>query len=191
MENNVTHAKPVSYSRSVLTELMIPANANFGGKIHGGTILSLMDKAAYACAARHSGNYCVTASIDLVEFLMPIEVGELVCIKASVNHVGKSSMVIGIRVESENVKTGVKHHTNTSYFTMIAKDEEGKITEVPALLLENKEDIRRFLEAIKRKKLKSDYKEELDNTKTTLSLHKDLNYLEHERCVLSEDALNA
>lgn len=190
MENNVAHAKPVSYSRSVLTELMIPANANFGGKIHGGTILSLMDKAAYACAARHSGNYCVTASIDLVEFLMPIEVGELVCIKASVNHVGKSSMVIGIRVESENVKTGVKHHTNTSYFTMIAKDEGGKITEVPALLLENKEDIRRFLEAIKRKKLKSDYKEELDNTKTTLSLHKDLHYLEHERCVLSENALN-
>ena len=190
MANNKTLAKPVSYSRSVLTELMIPANANFGGKIHGGTILSLMDKAAYACAARHSGNYCVTASIDLVEFLMPIEVGELVCIKASVNHVGKSSMVIGIRVESENVKTGVKHHTNTSYFTMIAKDEGGKITEVPALLLENKEDIRRFLEAIKRKKLKSDYKEELDNTKTTLSLHMDLHYLEHERCVLSENALN-
>ncbi len=190
MENNVTHAKPVSYSRSVLTELMIPANANFGGKIHGGTILSLMDKAAYACAARHSGNYCVTASIDLVEFLMPIEVGELVCIKASINHVGKSSMVIGIRVESENVKTGQKNHTNTSYFTMIAKDEGGKITEVPALLLENKEDIRRFLEAIKRKKLKSDYKEELDNTKTTLSLHKDLHYLENERCVLSENALN-
>src|SRR5213079_1288832 len=68
--------RPVSYSRTTLTELMIPSYANFGGKIHGGILLSLMDKAAYACASKHAGTYCVTVSVDKVEFLQPVEVGE-------------------------------------------------------------------------------------------------------------------
>ena len=165
MENNMTHAKPVSFSRSVLTELMIPANANFGGKIHGGTILSLMDKAAYACAARHAGNYCVTASIDLVEFLMPIEVGELVTMKASVNYVGRSSMFIGIRVTSENIQTGAIKHCNSSYFTMVAKDEQGKSVPVPGLQLKTADDVRRFsncLKQIELKKVHEVHEEEFD-----------------------------
>src|ERR1700709_2535862 len=97
--------KPVSFSETIITELMIPSYANFGGKIHGGILLSLMDKAAYACASKHSSGYCVTVSVDTVDFLQPIEVGELVALNATVHYVGNSSMVIGIKVISENVHT--------------------------------------------------------------------------------------
>src|SRR6201992_2989106 len=118
--------KPVRSSRATITELMIPSYSNFGDKIHGGILLSLMDKVAYVCAAKHAGNYCVTASIDAVDFLAPIEVGDLVSLMASVNYVGKTSLVIGIRVISENIKTNKIYHTNTSYFTMVAKDEQNQ-----------------------------------------------------------------
>src|SRR5687768_17192940 len=118
MSNN---AKPVTASQTTITELMIPSYANFGGKIHGGILLSLMDKVAYACASKHSGAYCVTVSVDKVEFMQPVEVGELVSLFASVNYVGRSSMIVGIRVEAQNVKNGIIKHTNSSFFTMVAK----------------------------------------------------------------------
>ncbi len=175
--------KPVSYSRTTITELMIPSYANFGGKIHGGILLSLMDKVAYACASKHAGTYVVTVSVDGVNFLQPIEVGELLSLHASVNYVGRSSMVIGIRVVSENVKTGEQKHTNTSYFTMVAKDDNGKPTEVPLLVLESKEDVRRFLEAIKRKQLREDYKDSFDNEISTLHIKDDLHLLDNERVI--------
>src|SRR5215203_7241043 len=93
-------ARPVRHSNTTITELMIPSYANFGGKIHGGILLSLMDKVAYACSSKHAGTYCVTVSVDRVEFLEPVEVGELVSLHASVNHVGRTSLVVGIRVEA-------------------------------------------------------------------------------------------
>ena len=98
----------VDNSRITISELMVPAHTNFSGKVHGGYILSLMDQIAFACASKHSKTYCVTASVDTVDFLNPIEVGELVTMKASVNYVGRTSMVVGIRVESENIQTGEK-----------------------------------------------------------------------------------
>src|SRR5476651_1285240 len=146
--------KPIRLSRTTITELMIPSYSNFGGKIHGGILLSLMDKVAYVCAAKHAGNYCVTASIDAVDFLAPVEVGELVSLMASVNYVGNTSLVVGIRVVSENIKTNVVNHTNTSYFTMVAKDEQGKSTTVPGLILETPLEVRRFVEAMRRKELR-------------------------------------
>src|ERR1700733_634293 len=154
--------KPVSFSETVITELMIPSYSNFGGKIHGGILLSLMDKVAYVCAAKHAGNYCVTASIDTVDFLQPVEVGELVSLMASVNYVGKTSLVVGIRVISENIKTNEIKHTNTSYFTMVAKDETNNLVQVPGLILENHDDVRRFIEARKRKQIKQNYRKEVD-----------------------------
>ncbi len=178
--------KSVNHSRTTITELMIPAYANFGGKIHGGILLSLMDKVAYACAAKHAGTYCVTVSVDGVEFLQPVEVGELVSLNASINYVGRTSMVVGIRVIAENIKSGIVHHTNTSYFTMVAKDDSGKPTEVPPLILESKDDIRRFLEAIKRKELKAIYKEELDNEKTSIQVETDLHLLDNERVIIKQ-----
>lgn len=179
--------KSVNYSRTTITELMIPAYANFGGKIHGGILLSLMDKVAYACASKHAGTYVVTVTVEGVHFLQPIEVGELVSLHASINYVGRSSMVVGIRVIAENVRTGTQKHTNTSYFTMVAKDDQGKPTEVPPLLLEDKEDIRRFLEAIKRRELKSLYSDEFDNEKSRMKIEENTELLVKERCVVADN----
>jgi uncharacterized protein (TIGR00369 family) len=104
--------KTIEDSRIQISQLMLPSNTNFAGKIYGGYILGLMDQIAFACASKHSGSYCVTASVDKVNFLNPIEVGELVTMKASINYIGKSSMVFGIRVESENIRSGKKKHYN-------------------------------------------------------------------------------
>ncbi|WP_431158582.1 acyl-CoA thioesterase [Winogradskyella poriferorum] len=153
--------KSINDSRIEISELMLPSYTNFGGKIHGGYILSLMDQIAFACASKHSGSYCVTASVDKVNFLNPIEVGELVTMKASINFVGSSSMVVGIRVESENIRTGEKKHCNSSYFTMVAIDVNGNTTQVPGLKLKSKIDAKRFLKAIKRKESESDKNEAL------------------------------
>ncbi|MDX5476817.1 MAG: acyl-CoA thioesterase [Cyclobacteriaceae bacterium] len=177
-------ARTVSFSKTVITELMIPSYANFGGKIHGGILLSLMDKVAFTTASKHSGAYCVTVSVDTVDFLQPVEVGELVSMKASVNYVGNSSMVIGIKVISENVKTGVVKHTNTCYFTMVAKGEDDKPTRVPALILESKTDVRRFVEAIFRKKLKKDHDASMKEMKETWDKGEMAKLLEKERCII-------
>ncbi|GAA4062554.1 acyl-CoA thioesterase [Flavobacterium cheonanense] len=148
--------KSVKSSRVTISQLMLPSHTNFSGKIHGGYLLSLLDQIAFACASKYSGNYCVTASVDTVDFLNPIEVGELVTLKASVNYVGNSSMIIGIRVEAENIQTGKVKHCNSSYFTMVAKDELGKNTKVPGLLLSNYEEVRRFYNCIKQIALKKE-----------------------------------
>lgn len=140
-------AKPVKDSQVTITELMIPSFANFSGKVHGGILLSLMDKVAYACATKYSGAYCVTVSVDGVEFRKPVEVGDLVSLYASVNYVGNSSMIVGIRVESLKPKTGEVKHTNSCYFTMVAKNEDGSLCTVPELILTSDLDVRRFHEA--------------------------------------------
>ncbi|GAA4269561.1 acyl-CoA thioesterase [Hyunsoonleella aestuarii] len=137
-------------SQVTITELMLPSHSNFSGKIHGGHILNLMDQIAFACASKHSQNYCVTASVNRVDFLNPIEVGELVTLKASVNYTGRTSMVIGLRVESENIQTGKTKHCNSSYFTMVAKDENGKNAKVPGIMLDSEQAIRRFARSITR-----------------------------------------
>lgn len=146
--------KHKSESALVISELMSPSHSNFSGKIHGGYILSMMDSVAFACASKHSGNYCVTASVNTVDFLAPIEVGELVSMKAMINYTGNTSMVVGIRVEAEHIQTGKVKHCNSSYFTMVAKDESGEPARIPGLILETSEDVRRFLRSIERKREK-------------------------------------
>ena len=167
---DTSNYKTVRYSKTTLTELMLPSFTNFGGKIHGGILLSLMDKVAYVCAAKHAGNYCVTASIDHVDFLQPVEVGELVSLKASVNYVGGTSLVVGIRITSENIKTQTVKHTNTSYFTMVAKDDNHHNTPVPGLILESKDEVRRFVEALRRKELKKQRNEITKQIKTPMEM---------------------
>jgi acyl-CoA hydrolase len=174
--------KPASASQTTITELMIPSYANFGGKIHGGILLSLMDKVAYACATKHSRAYCVTVSVDTVDFLQPVEVGDLVSLHASINYVGRSSMVIGIKGIAENVKQGHVKHTNTCYFTMVAKDEDGHTVAVPPLALESQEEVRRFVESIQRKELKFSHNAEMEKVKSAHSLQSALEILEGERC---------
>lgn len=129
----------------------------------------LMDQIAFASASKFSGMYCVTASVDTVDFLNPIEVGEIVTMKASVNYVGHSSMIVGIRVSSENIRTGKVKHCNSSYFTMVAKDDSGKNAKVPRLILSSHDEVRRFYNALKRinlKKEKNLHAETFDHTTT-------------------------
>lgn len=133
-----------------MTQLMLPSHSNFSGKIHGGYILNLMDQIAFACASKHSGYYCVTASVNKVDFLNPIEVGELVTLKASVNYTGRTSMVVGLRVESENIQSGEIKHCNSSYFTMVAKDDQGNSVPVPGLILDTPDKVRRFARSVRR-----------------------------------------
>lgn len=152
-------ANTVAASKITLSELMLPSHSNFSGKIHGGYLLKLMDQIAFACASKYSGCYCVTASVDTVDFLNPVEIGELVTLKASVNYVGRTSMVVGIRVISEHIQTGVKKHCNSSYFTMVAKDEMGNNVKVPKLILSNMEEVRRFYDSINRIDNKKKHKE--------------------------------
>lgn len=177
--------RSVKYSQTLITELMIPAYANFGGKIHGGTILSLMDKVAYACSAKHAGGYCVTASMNVVDFLAPVEVGDLVHLYASVNHVGRSSVTVGIRVEAENITSGERRHTNSSYFTMVRVDEETKTAlPVPGLELETREDMRRFIEAMKRKELVKEYKANFKQSIDAMDLDGIEAILKDQNCVV-------
>ena len=157
-------------SEVILTELMLPSHSNFSGKIHGGFILSLMDKAAFASASKFSGQYCVTASVNRVDFLNAIEVGELVTLRAKVNYVGHSSMVVGIRVESQNIRTGEIKHCNSSYFSMVARDENGKGIQVPGLIISNLNDMRRFLRSIKHIKMRNERK--LEFSKNTFEPEK-------------------
>jgi uncharacterized protein (TIGR00369 family) len=176
--------RPVRSSQTTITELMIPAYANFGGKIHGGILLSLMDKVAYACASKHAGSYCVTVSVDKVEFLQPVEVGELVSLYASVNYVGRTSMIVGIRVEAQNVKIGKTKHTNSCYFTMVAKDDDNQPTEVPPLILEDDEQVKRFIECMRMKEIKQRVKESMDDAKSTIEVLNAKKILAQERCVI-------
>lgn len=178
--------KPVAYSQTTITELMIPSYANFGGKIHGGILLSLMDKVAYACASKHAGTYCVTVSVDKVEFLQPVEVGELVALHASVNYVGRTSLIVGIRVESQDVKTGNINHTNSSYFTMVAKGDDDRPTLVPPLILENNEQIKRFIESLRLKEIKQSVRHKMDDAKSRIEVRNAEDLLKNERCIIGK-----
>lgn len=175
--------KPISASQTTMTELMIPSYSNFGGKIHGGIILSLMDKVAYACAAKHADAYCVTASIDNVDFLASVDVGEIISLQASVNYVGKTSLVVGIKVLAENIKTHSIKHTNSSYFTMVAMSEETKRpATVPGLILQNEVEVRRFIVAMHRKELNRYYKQEGLRVKSEFQKKDYHGMLDKERC---------
>lgn len=177
-------AQSVSASKTTITELMIPSYANFGGKIHGGILLSLMDKVAYVCASKHAGTYCVTVSVENVEFLQPVEVGDLVSLHASVNYVGKTSLIVGIRVVAENVKQRLVKHTNSSYFTMVAKGEDDKPALVPELILENKEEVKRFIEAMNLKKIRRQVKAAMDDLVSNEQVASADVLLKDERCVI-------
>jgi len=156
--------KTARESRVSITELMLPSHSNFGGKIHGGHILSLMDQIAFACASKHCQHYCVTASVNRVDFLSPVEVGELLTLKASINYTGRTSMVVGVRVESQHVTSGKTRHCNSSYFTMVAKDENGKSIPVPGLLIEDRQGVRRFARSKFRKASAFERDTQFDNS---------------------------
>ncbi len=135
--------RTVSQSLVVMAQQMNPQDANPAGNVHGGVIMKLIDTAAGVVAARHARANVVTASIDRLDFLHPVYVGDFVTVMASVNFVGKSSMEIGVRVESENVITGERRHTSTCYLTFVALDGNGRPMSLPPLIVETDEERQR------------------------------------------------
>jgi acyl-CoA hydrolase len=126
---------------------MGPTDANSAGNVHGGTIMRLCDEVAGIAAIRHSGCRVVTAGMDRMTFLHPVYLGDLVTVRACVNAAWRTSMEVGVRVESENVRTGETTHTSTAYLTMVALGDDGRPTEVPPLAPETPDEIRRQREA--------------------------------------------
>ena len=120
-----------------MTRLMTPDMSNFSGKVHGGTILKLLDEAAFTCASRYCKTYVVTKSLDQVVFKSPIAVGDLVTFRCNINYVGRTSMEVGVRVEGEKIKDRSEYHAISSYFTMVSVNEDGKPMEVPRLNIES------------------------------------------------------
>jgi acyl-CoA hydrolase len=137
-----------------MSVLMTPDTANFSGKVHGGSILKLLDQVAYACASRYAAAYVVTLSVDQVVFRQPIHVGELVTFLASVNHTGSSSMEVGIKVIAENIRTQENRHVNSCFFTMVAVDDAGKPTPVAPLRPFTPDERRRHAAAEVRKAMR-------------------------------------
>ncbi|MEG0557961.1 MAG: acyl-CoA thioesterase [Comamonas sp.] len=152
-----------------MTVLMSPDMANFSGNVHGGTLLKYLDEVAYACASRYAGRYVVTLSVDQVMFLQPIHVGELVTFLSSVNHTGKSSMEIGIKVVAEDIRSQVVRHVNSCFFTMVAVDDDKKPALVPPLEPQGDEEKRRWQAAIIRKELRKDMAERFAQIRVTTS----------------------
>jgi acyl-CoA hydrolase len=144
-------ARPVHETQHETAQLMMPQHANVLGHVFGGVVLSMMDTTAAVSAIRHARLACVTVSVDRVDFREPIHVGDLVIMKSSVNYVGRTSMEIGVRVETENLLTGVRRHTNSCYLTFVAVDRNGRPVPVPRLKPETPEEVRRY-EAAKQRR---------------------------------------
>ncbi len=140
-------AKSVGQTRFTMSQLMNPQDANLAGNVHGGVIMKLIDVAGAVVAVRHCRNYVVTASIERLDFHQPIFIGDLVTFKASLNLVGRTSMEIGVLVESESLRTGEIRKAASAYLTYVALGEDRQPAQVPPVILETREDIRRNCEA--------------------------------------------
>jgi acyl-CoA hydrolase len=139
--------RPPSQSISMLTRWMGPSDANGRGNVHGGIIMHMCDEVAGIAAIRHSGLPVVTVGMDRMTFDHPVLVGNLVTVRACVNAAWRTSMEVGVRVESENVRTGECLHTSTAYLTMVALGDDGRPTAVPPLAPETPDEERRQREA--------------------------------------------
>jgi acyl-CoA hydrolase len=139
--------RTVSDSRSILVHWMGPGDANAAGYVHGGTMMKLIDEVAGLAAVRHSRSRVVTAGVDRMAFVAPVHIGQLVTFNASVNAAWRTSMEVGVRVEAENPFTDEVRHTSSAYLTMVALDEEGRPTTVPALEPQTPDERRRAQEA--------------------------------------------
>lgn len=134
-----------------MTVLVTPEMSNFGGKMHGGELMKLLDQVAYTCAMRYCGNYVVTLSVDKVLFKQSVAIGELLSLRASVNYTGRTSMEIGIQVIAENLEEGTVRHTNTSYFNMVSVNKEGNPIPVTPFEPTTDEEKKRWQEAENRR----------------------------------------
>ena len=146
--------KRVKDSSVTMAQMMIPQDANPSGNVHGGVVVKIIDEAAGVVAARHARSNVVTASIDRMDFHNPVFVGDVLFFKTSLNLVGRTSMEIGVRVEAENLITGDVRHAASAYLTYVALDRNGKLREVPPLILETEDEHRRNREAVSRRQIR-------------------------------------
>jgi len=144
-------AKPVRESLSEYSEIALPNDANGLGNVLGGKVMHLVDLAAAMAAIRHARRPCVTASVDSLHFLHPVRIGQLIVLRSSVNRVFRSSMEVGVQVETETLLTGEKLHTCSAYLTFVALSETGKAVEIPPVIPESEEEMRRYRQAGERR----------------------------------------
>lgn len=155
-------AKPVTHSEVTLVQLMEITDANLAGIVHGGVIMKLVDTAAGLAAIKHAGGMCVTVSMDEMSFLAPAHVGDTITVMASVNDVGTTSLEVGVRVESEELRTGIRTHTSSAYLVFVALDEDGKPRPVPPISAETDDQQRRQREARIRRETRMAHREAIE-----------------------------
>ena len=143
--------KPVRESLSEYSEIALPNDANGLGNVLGGKVMHLVDLAAAMAAIRHARRPCVTASVDSLHFLHPVRIGQLIVLRSSVNRVFRTSMEVGVQVETETLLTGEKLHTCSAYLTFVALDENRKAVEIPPVIPETEEELRRYRQAGERR----------------------------------------
>lgn len=149
-----TQEKSVKASEVEMTELVLPNDTNQLGNLLGGRLMHWIDIAAAIAASRHTGRVCVTASVDELNFLHPVKLGEVVILRAAVNRVYTTSLEVGVRVAAQNTLTGDRVHTNTAYLTFVAIDERGKPVAVPPVRPVTAEEKRRFDDAGRRRQIR-------------------------------------
>jgi acyl-CoA hydrolase len=136
--------RPVRESQVIMTELVLPNDTNQLGNLLGGRLMHWIDIAAALAAMRHTGRVCVTASVDGMEFIVPIKLGQVVILRASVNRVYTTSLEVGVRVEVEDPRKGTVQHANTAYLTFVGIDENGTPLPAPPVITETDEERRRY-----------------------------------------------
>jgi acyl-CoA hydrolase len=147
----VSEGKPVRESVSEYSELALPNDANGLGNVLGGKVMHLVDLAGAMAGIRHARQRVVTASVDHMNFLYPVKIGQLIILRSSVNRVFHTSMEVGVRVMVEDLLTGVRQHTSSAYLTFVALDNDGKPMQIPPVIPETPDEIRRFKEAGERR----------------------------------------
>ena len=143
--------KPVRESASEYAELALPNDANGLGNVLGGKVMHLVDLAAALAALRHARRPVVTASVDHMNFLHPVKIGQLMLLRSSVNRVFRSSMEIGVKVWVEDLQTGAVRHTSSAYLTFVALDATGQTVPIPPVIPETEDEKRRYEEAARRR----------------------------------------
>ena len=156
--------RPVRESQSEMVQIVLPNDANPLGALLGGRLMHWIDLAAALAAHRHSRNYVVTASIDHLDFLTPVHVGDLVILRSSVNRAFRTSMEIGVQVLVENYIAGTRSQVSSAYLTFVAVDRHGRRLPVPPVIPETDEEKRRYDDALRRREIRdSERKRKLQN----------------------------
>ncbi|MGI8968946.1 MAG: acyl-CoA thioesterase [Chloroflexota bacterium] len=176
--SNPAPGKPVRESQVIMARQMMPNDANPWGDVHGGVVMKMVDEAAGAAAIRHARCRVATVALDSMSFLYPVHVGDMLTVVASVNSVGRTSMEVGVRVDTEDMLTGEQHHTSSAYVVMVALDEGGHPVQVPPIIAETPEQRRRNAAArirrSQRKLLEAALKKSADSLAGSLTVNPSL-----------------